>query len=152
MSILVAACVATPITHDPTVAGVVQQVESIGGHLAVDVPDIRPYYWEATVVVAPVRLGAGLRNKVIHAMACHAPVVATPMALEGIAVEDGAHVVTASSAEGLADAIVRTMSEPEESARRAEAAALQMQRYHVNAIGERFERWLQSAARPDSSS
>lgn len=30
LSILVAACVATPITRDPTAAGVVQQVESIG--------------------------------------------------------------------------------------------------------------------------
>jgi hypothetical protein len=30
LSILAAACVATPITRDPTAAGVVQQVESIG--------------------------------------------------------------------------------------------------------------------------
>jgi hypothetical protein len=30
LSILVAACVATPITHDPTAAGLVQHLESIG--------------------------------------------------------------------------------------------------------------------------
>ena len=58
-------------------------VESVGGTFAVDVPDVRPYYWEASVVVAPLRLGAGLRNKVIHAMACHAPVVATPRRARG---------------------------------------------------------------------
>jgi len=38
-------------------------------------------------VLAPIRLGAGLRNKVIHAMACRAPVVAVSPLVGGHAVK-----------------------------------------------------------------
>ena len=128
-----------------TVPRVRELVESAGGTFAVDVPDVRPYYWEASVVVAPLRLGAGLRNKVIHAMACGAPVVATPAALEGIRVAAGEHALVASTAEGLAGAIVQTLSERAHATRRAAAAATVMQRYRADLMGDRFEGWWASA-------
>jgi glycosyltransferase involved in cell wall biosynthesis len=128
-----------------TVPRVRALVEAAGGTFAVDVPDVRPYYWEATVVIAPLRLGAGLRNKVIHAMACRAPVVATPAALEGIAVAAGQHALVASTADTFASAVVEAMNQPEASARRVAAAAGVMERYRAGVIGERFEQWWQSA-------
>ena len=128
-----------------TVPRVRRQVEAAGGEFAVDVPDIRPYYWEAAVVLAPIRLGAGLRNKVIHAMACGAPVVATPAALEGIATDDD-DVIIRDTADGIADAAVDVLTDPASVASRVERAAAAMQRHRSAVIGEAFDRWLRSAA------
>jgi len=128
-----------------TVPRVRRQVEAAGGAFAVDVPDIRPYYWRAAVVLAPIRLGAGLRNKVIHAMACRAPVVATPPALEGITIDD-ADVVVRDTAEGIAAAAVEIMNDPQSAAHRTARAAAAMERYRTEVIGETFERWLRRAA------
>jgi sugar transferase (PEP-CTERM/EpsH1 system associated) len=50
------------------------------------VPDVRPYLAHAAVAVAPLQLARGIQNKVLEAMAMALPVVASPQALEGIAV------------------------------------------------------------------
>lgn len=52
----------------------------LAGHVA----DVRPYYEEASVSVAPMRIGCGLQNKVLEALAMGVPVVATSKAMEGI--------------------------------------------------------------------
>jgi len=96
-------------------------------------------------VLAPIRLGAGLRNKVIHAMACRAPVVATPPALEGITIDD-ADVVVRDTAEGIAAAAVEIMNDPQSAAHRTARAAAAMERYRTEVIGETFEQWLRRAA------
>ena len=53
------------------------------------VPDVAPYLARATVFVCPLRMGAGLKNKVLEALAMGIPVVATPLSVDGIAVRDG---------------------------------------------------------------
>ncbi|MCA9913404.1 MAG: glycosyltransferase, partial [Anaerolineae bacterium] len=50
------------------------------------VPDVRPYLAQATAFVCPLRLGAGLKNKVLEALAMGIPVVATPLSVDGISV------------------------------------------------------------------
>jgi sugar transferase (PEP-CTERM/EpsH1 system associated) len=74
------------------------------------VEDVRPYLAHAKVVVAPLRIARGIQNKVLEAMAMGAPVVATPDAVKGLTVRDEAEVLTASSAEGFADQIVRVVT------------------------------------------
>ncbi len=49
-----------------------------------EVDDIRPYLASAKVFVAPLRLGRGLRVKILEAMAMGLPVVATSVAANGI--------------------------------------------------------------------
>jgi glycosyltransferase involved in cell wall biosynthesis len=53
------------------------------------VDDLRPFFWSATVVVAPLVYGVGIQNKVLEAMACGRPVVASRAACEGIAAPPG---------------------------------------------------------------
>lgn len=48
------------------------------------VNDIRPYIMRSTVVVIPMRIGSGIKNKVLEAMAMGKPVVATPLAVEAL--------------------------------------------------------------------
>ncbi len=62
-----------------------------GEHIEVTgpVPDMRFYLARAAVFVCPLRIGAGLKNKLLEAMAMGIPVVATPLSAAGIAVRHG---------------------------------------------------------------
>jgi sugar transferase (PEP-CTERM/EpsH1 system associated) len=48
------------------------------------VPDIRPYLAQSAVVVCPLRISFGIKNKVLEAMAMGKPVVGTPPSYDGI--------------------------------------------------------------------
>jgi glycosyltransferase involved in cell wall biosynthesis len=77
------------------------------------VPDLRPYLRQATVVCAPLVYGAGTQNKVLEAMACGTPVVATPQALGALAIKSERDVLVGQDAEQLARQLVRVLSDSE---------------------------------------
>jgi len=130
-----------------------REVEAVGGEFFVDVDDIRPFYWEAAVVIAPIRMGSGTRNKVLHAMACRAPVVATSSALEGIPAVSGGHLLVADDAAGLADAVVAVLNDPAAASAREESAREIPAGYSSAAAGAQLERWWKDtvATRPAAS-
>ncbi len=64
------------------------------------VEDTRPHLNRAAVAIDPLRIGAGLQNKVLESMSMALPVVATPIANEGIGAVPGEHILVA---EGHAD-------------------------------------------------
>jgi glycosyltransferase involved in cell wall biosynthesis len=68
------------------------------------VADIRPYLAHASVAVAPLRIGRGVQNKVLEAMAMAVPVVATPEVTQGLDVSGG--TLVASDAREFADRVV----------------------------------------------
>jgi GT2 family glycosyltransferase/glycosyltransferase involved in cell wall biosynthesis len=80
-----------------------------GEHVIVHgyVEDIAPYMDGCRVSVAPLRYGAGVKGKVNMAMSYGLPVVATPVAVEGMHVETGSDVLVAADAQAFADAVVR---------------------------------------------
>lgn len=98
---------------------VTTSVAAAGGELHADVPDVRPHYWEAAVAVSPIRLGSGVKNKVLHAAACRAPQVGTGFAFDGTGAVDGRDVLMADDAAGLAEAVVATLRDPAAARRRA---------------------------------
>jgi glycosyltransferase involved in cell wall biosynthesis len=53
------------------------------------VDDVRPYLEGAAVFAAPIRYGAGIQNKVLEALAMEVPVVASPLAADGLRTQDG---------------------------------------------------------------
>jgi glycosyltransferase involved in cell wall biosynthesis len=75
----------------------------VHGHVA----DLDPYLDGCRLAVAPLRYGAGVKGKVNLAMAHGQPVVATPVAIEGMNLVDGEDVLVAADAGSFADAIVR---------------------------------------------
>ncbi|MFI5397429.1 MAG: TIGR03087 family PEP-CTERM/XrtA system glycosyltransferase [Candidatus Binatia bacterium] len=98
--------------------------------IAGSVPDVRPYFAEASVYVAPLRLGRGVQNKVLEAMAMRLPVVASPAAVAGLVVEEGTHALVADTAERFAAAVVLLLRDPQRAARLSAAAArLILERY-----------------------
>ena len=77
------------------------------------VPDLGEVLARATVVALPLRLGGGMRGKLLEAWAAGRPVVATPVALEGYRAQDGEHVLIAADADAFSAALVRCLREPE---------------------------------------
>lgn len=53
------------------------------------IEDIRPYLHNADLFVCPIRIGSGLRGKVLEAMASGVPVVSTSLGIEGIPAQNG---------------------------------------------------------------
>ncbi|HVT31933.1 MAG TPA: glycosyltransferase [Rhodanobacteraceae bacterium] len=75
------------------------------------VEDIAPYMDGCRVSVAPLRYGAGVKGKVNMAMSYGLPVVATPVAVEGMHVVDGEDVLVAANPSAFAEAVVRACSD-----------------------------------------
>jgi len=118
----------------------------VGEHrMVLDVPDVRPYYWEAAVTVAPVRLGAGLRNKVIHAFATGSPVVSTSTAAQGTGALHGEHLLLADDAERFADAVVDVLEDPATASVRASRARTLVADLNASRIVDMVERWWERA-------
>ena len=86
-----------------------------------EVPDIRRYLQQATISVAPMPYGAGIQNKVLEAMACGAPVVASPQAVSALSIEPERECIVADGAEAFAHAIIELFDSParQDSIRRA---------------------------------
>lgn len=77
--------------------------------IASSVPDMRPYLDDASVVVVPVRLGGGMRVKLLDALAAGKAVVSSPLGIEGVDVTDGKEVRTATTADEFAARIVELL-------------------------------------------
>jgi glycosyltransferase involved in cell wall biosynthesis len=86
------------------------------------VPDLAPYFAQAAVVVAPLRLGGGMRVKVVEALAAGKPVVASPLAASGLAVTDGEQIFLAKTHEEFAERIALLLDDPALRRRLGEAA------------------------------
>jgi glycosyltransferase involved in cell wall biosynthesis len=82
-----------------------------------EVPAMQEYIQAAAVAVAPLLYGAGIQNKVLEAMACGAPVVATAQASQSLAASAGQDYLQATDAGDFAAAILLLLQSP---ARRAE--------------------------------
>jgi glycosyltransferase involved in cell wall biosynthesis len=81
------------------------------------VPDDRPYLRGADLYVVPMRVGGGIRLKILQAMASGVPVVATSLAYEGIAATPGEHLAVGDSPAEFARAVVALVEAPERRAR-----------------------------------
>ena len=55
-----------------------------GVHVIGEVADVRPYVLASHFAIAPLLIARGIQNKVLEALACGRPVVATPDAATGI--------------------------------------------------------------------
>ena len=71
------------------------------------VDDLAPLLDKMRVSVAPIRYGAGIKGKIGSAMAVGLPVVATPLAAEGMLLIYDESILVAEGAEQFADAVVK---------------------------------------------
>ncbi|MBN1563322.1 MAG: glycosyltransferase [Anaerolineae bacterium] len=74
------------------------------------VPDIRPYFEYSKIFISPLQLGAGIKNKILEALAMQTPVVATPLSCDGIPVEHGQHVMLGETNDDLVKLTLQLLS------------------------------------------
>lgn len=76
------------------------------------VEDIRPYLEKAQVSIDPLRIGAGMQNKILTSMCMALPVVSTSLANEGIGAVDGKQIVLADTPRAFADGVLALLEAP----------------------------------------
>jgi len=104
------------------------------------VEDVRPYFADATVYVAPLRMGGGTRLKLLEAMAMRKPIVATSLGAEGYPVQDGHELILADTPAAFAEGVVSLLRAEERRAELARTArAFVQERYDWRAIVPRVE-------------
>lgn len=95
-----------------------------------EVPDVAVEARNAGVGVCPLRLGAGVQNKVLEYMALGLPTVSTSLGLEGFRAKDGQDLLIANDAVGLAEAVLRLLNDRDEAKTMAEAARKYVEQNH----------------------
>jgi glycosyltransferase involved in cell wall biosynthesis len=77
------------------------------------VDDVRPYLWDATAYVCPIRDGGGTKLKILDALAVGVPLIAHTFSCKGIGVEAGKHVLFANSPSDYVDRIEKILADNE---------------------------------------
>jgi sugar transferase (PEP-CTERM/EpsH1 system associated) len=77
------------------------------------VPSVAEYLHRATVCVVPMRIGFGIKNKTLEAMAAGVPVVASDRGLEGLAVDQPQRALRANTVEEYVGAIAQLFDQPD---------------------------------------
>jgi glycosyltransferase involved in cell wall biosynthesis len=95
------------------------------------VKTLDPWLDGCRLAVAPIRYGAGIKGKVNLSMSRGQPVVATPMAVEGMFAQSGRDVLVAETAEEFAAAVVR-LYQDEDLWNRVSAAGLENVRQYFS--------------------
>lgn len=83
------------------------------------VDDIRQSYAQSKVFVAPMRMGSGMQNKLLEAMAMRLPCITSKIAADALGTETGKHLLIGESTDDFAQKIVALLND--ESRRNAMA-------------------------------
>ncbi|MDH7487833.1 MAG: glycosyltransferase [Anaerolineae bacterium] len=94
------------------------------------VPDLRPYLRQATAAVVPSPYGAGIQNKVLEAMACATPVVASPQAVSALQTTDGQDVLLAAEPAEFARRLLHLLEDSELQQRIGRAGRAYVEKNH----------------------
>ena len=103
------------------------------------VPEIKPYFAEATVFVVPLRIGSGTRLKILEALAMGKAIVSTTVGAEGLDLKDGEEILIADEPAAFADAVIRLLTAPSRRRRIGENGRARVEQdYDWRSIGEKL--------------
>ena len=110
------------------------------------VPEIKPYFAEATVFVVPLRIGSGTRLKILEALAMGKAVVSTSVGAEGLELRDGEEIFIADEPDAFAEAVTRLLTDSALRRRIGENGRARVEKdYDWRRIGEKlyavYESW-----------
>lgn len=94
------------------------------------VPDMRPYYEKAGIVIIPLHVGGGVKLKLLEAMALGRPVIATSVGIEGLGVTPGREVEVVDDPVGFAERVLELLRDPERRRLQAERARQLVEKNH----------------------
>lgn len=110
------------------------------------VAQVEPYFRRSTLGLIPLRVGGGMRVKMIEMMSAGMPIVSTSQGAEGNEAVDGEHYLCADDATSFAAAIVRLLRDTGERERLARAGrAFVEERYSLEVVARTLEGLLREA-------
>ncbi|MCX7045395.1 MAG: glycosyltransferase [Candidatus Sumerlaeota bacterium] len=111
------------------------------------VEDLRSLMSEAPVFVSPLRFGAGVKTKMLEAMAMGKAIAATPLSSDGIAARDGEEMLFAEKHDDFAQAVLRLLGDSSLRDRLGAAARQAALAHHTwERFFEAMERLLKETA------
>ena len=117
-----------------------------------EVTDVAEWLVESRVYACPMVSGTGIKNKLLEAMACELPAVATPLALQGLRVQPGVHLLVGETEAELAEHLVRLLSDDDDARRLGRAArAYVLAEHDWAAAADAYERVYAEALGPAPS-
>jgi len=125
-----------------------EQVEGFPGVEWVgEVPEIRPYFARAAVVLVPLRIGGGSRIKILESLSMGKAVVATRIGAEGLEVVSGVHCLVADSPEDFSRCIARLLDDPKLAAKLGgKGRELVVQQYDWSGLAKILaQAWIETA-------
>jgi sugar transferase (PEP-CTERM/EpsH1 system associated) len=116
------------------------------------VPEVQPYYREASVCVAPLRVARGIQNKVLQSMALGVPVVASSAAARGLECRPGEHFLVEDDPIRFAERVIGLLRDREARTALAARARAFVEGHHSwSAALDRIEGVVVEAAGPGTA-
>jgi glycosyltransferase involved in cell wall biosynthesis len=110
-----------------------------GIELVGEVDDVRPYLEAAAVYVLPMRIGGGVRLKLLEAFAMHVPVVSTSLGAEGVeGLQAGEQALIADNPSHFAAAVLQLLADRAAATRLSVAARSLAATYNWAVIAPRL--------------
>ena len=120
----------------PAVAALASDQITVTG----EVDRMGPWLRRAAVYVCPMVSGTGIKNKLLEALACAAPVVCTSLACRGLTAVSGEHLAVADDAASLAAEIARLLADDDAAAALGAGGRAYVLEHHTwDAAARRFE-------------
>lgn len=94
------------------------------------VDDMRPYIYRSNIYVFPIRLGVGLRNKMLEAWAMGKPTVTTRLGVAGLGAVHGENTWIAETAPAFAEGICRLFEDPSLREKLGQNARAYVEQHH----------------------
>lgn len=108
------------------------------------VKDLAAVYDSASVVVAPLRFGAGTQNKVLEAMAMGVPVVCSNVGFKGLGINSGDGAIMQTDTNAFADTVIQLLDSAD--VRRdvgTKGVAVMQSSFGWDSIAKQLEKYLQ---------
>jgi len=89
----------------------ISSLESDAIRITGEVDSVATELGDVDIIIAPLLSGAGMKNKVLEALAAGRPLVASKIAVEGIRIENGVHYILADTESDWVEAVKRLVKD-----------------------------------------
>jgi glycosyltransferase involved in cell wall biosynthesis len=111
------------------------------------VPDIRQYIAQASVLVVPIRFGAGMRQKILEAWSMGKCVISTQIGAEGIDYQNNVNILIADDAQTMASKVVEVVQNPKLSERVSKQGRhIVISKHNPDILSKKFYNEMESMA------
>jgi GT2 family glycosyltransferase len=124
-----------------------------GVHVTGFVPDIRPLMAQSSVYIVPLRLGVGIRGKILEAWSMGMAVVSTSIGCAGLLGEDNRNILIADTPEQFAGQVCSLIKDPMLRQRLGEEGRRTAEQHYgwersTQQLDALYRRYLNSGTRP----